>query len=73
MQFIIEKLDRKISMTNLIEYMKLHLISLIQDLDLLHSTDESYKFVLGQIEATKHIMSVASDMMSEYISGKEYK
>jgi len=65
MQFTIEKLDRKISMTNLIEYMKLHLISLIQDLDSLHSTDESYKFVLGQIEATKHIMSVATDIMND--------
>lgn len=48
----------------LIEYIKLHEISLIQDLDLLHSTDESYKFILGQIEATRHLMSVASDMMS---------
>jgi hypothetical protein len=46
------------------EYMKLHETSLIQDLDLLHSTDESYKFILGQIEATRHLMSVASDMMS---------
>jgi hypothetical protein len=46
------------------EYIKLHEISLIQDLDLLHSTDESYKFVLGEIQATRHIMSVATDIMN---------
>lgn len=50
---------------NLIEYMKIHLISLVQDLDKLHSTEESFKFVEGQIEATRHLMSVANDIMNE--------
>lgn len=49
--------------TSLIEYMKIHLISLIQDLDKLHSTEDSFKFVEGQIEATRHLMSVAEDIM----------
>lgn len=59
-------------MNNLIQYMKLHLISLEQDLE---SNPESINVIdiPGQIEATRHLLSVATDMMSEYISGKEYK
>ena len=53
----------------LVEYMKLHLISLEQDLEAIgFATDEltnlRYHNVLGQVEATRHLMSVASDMMS---------
>lgn len=47
-----------------LEYMKLHLISLIQDLDKLHSTEDNFKFVEGQIEATRHLLSVATDIMN---------
>ena len=47
-----------------LEYIKLHLISLIQDLDNLHSTDDNFKFVEGQIEATRHLLSVATDIMN---------
>ena len=54
-----------------IEYMKLHLTSLIQDLDKLHSTEDNFKFVEGQIEATKHILSVATDIMIS--SNERYK
>jgi hypothetical protein len=68
-------------MNNLIEYMKLHLISLRQDwedainnIDLIdseyHPSDDYFE---GAIEATEHLLSVANDMMNEYISGKEYK
>ena len=46
-----------------LEYMKLHEISLIQDLDKLHSTEDNFKFVEGQIEATRHLLSVATDIM----------
>lgn len=60
-------------MNKLIEYMKLHVISLIQDLDPLDKTDEELTYIKGQIAATQHLLSVANDMMSEYISGKEYK
>jgi hypothetical protein len=68
-------------MNNLIEYMKLHLISLRQDwedainnIDLIdseyHPSDDYFE---GAIEATEHLLSVANDMMNDYISGKEYK
>lgn len=55
-------------MTNkLIEYMSIHLISLEQDRDEVMATvgDESvdWEFVSGQIHATQHLMSVASDMI----------
>jgi hypothetical protein len=47
----------------LIEYMKLHLLSLEQDLEM---NPESINVIdiPGQIEATKHFLSVADDMMS---------
>jgi hypothetical protein len=48
-----------------LEYMKIHIISLTQDLDKLHSTDDSYHFVLGNIAATEHLLSVATDIMNE--------
>ena len=65
-------------MNNLIQYMKLHLISLEQDLEAIgfandELTNLRYHHLLGQIVSTRHLLSVASDMMSEYISGKEYK
>jgi hypothetical protein len=47
-----------------LEYMNIHLISLIQDLDKLHSTEDNFKFVEGQIEATRHLLSVATDIMN---------
>jgi hypothetical protein len=54
--------------TNLLEYMSIHLISLNQDLESIgFATDEltnlRYHHVLGQIEATEHLMSVAEDIL----------
>lgn len=46
------------------EYMKLHLISLNQDLDPLDKSDNDLIYIRGQIEATEHLLSVADDMMS---------
>jgi hypothetical protein len=52
-----------------LEYIKLHLISLNQDLDA-HgfATDElsnlRYHNILGQIKATEHLLSVATDIMN---------
>ena len=45
-----------------LEYMKLHLISLEQDLE---SNPESINVIdiPGQIEATRHLLSVATDIM----------
>ena len=60
-------------MTNqLIEYMKLHLISLNQDLDPLDKSDNDLIYIRGQIEATEHLMSVATDIMNDDIQGKGY-
>lgn len=43
------------------EYMKLHLISLEQDLDnALHG--EGYENLEGQIVATRHLLSVAEEL-----------
>ena len=52
-----------------IEYMKIHLISLEQDSEAIgFATDEltnlRYHNVLGQIDATRHLLSVATDIMN---------
>jgi len=54
-----------------IEYMKIHLISLEQDLE---SNPESINVIdiPGQIEATRHLLSVATDIMNDDIQGKGY-
>jgi hypothetical protein len=47
------------------EYMKLHLISLNQDKEKLSVDDEYSRCVIaGQIIATRHLLSVADDMMN---------
>jgi hypothetical protein len=51
-----------------LEYVKLHLTSLNQDLEAIgFATDElsnlRYHNILGQIEATRHLLSVAFDIM----------
>ena len=50
-------------MTNLIEYMKIHRISLIQDNEnLIQDTNApDWNFLQGQIIATEHLLEVASD------------
>ena len=64
-------------MKELIEYMRLHLISLSQDQDELTKTmtnldenskdykelDFEYNWINGQITATHHLLSVAEDIM----------
>ncbi len=48
-----------------LEYMKLHLISLEQDLDKHRPEDVLLvEYIEGQIEATKHLLSVATDIMN---------
>ena len=56
-----------------IEYMKIHLISLNQDLEdelyLFRTNRDSHDtskidYLNGQIEATRHLLSVASDIMN---------
>ena len=48
-------------MNQLIEYMKLHLISLNQDRDPLDKSHEDLIFIEGQIHAVRHLLEVAND------------
>jgi hypothetical protein len=56
------------------EYMKLHLISLNQDLEDARNNvslpDDEYfesdAFYMGAIDATEHLLSVADDMISKW-------
>ncbi len=58
---------------SLIEYMKIHLISLNQDLEDARENIslpdyeyfESDAFYMGAIEATEHLLSVATDIMND--------
>jgi hypothetical protein len=49
-----------------LEYMKLHRISLIQDNEneIQDSNDPDWNFLQGQIVATEHLLSVATDIMN---------
>jgi hypothetical protein len=48
----------------LIEYMKLHLISLEQDLEEYYSEDDGgYLQTIASIETTQHLLSVVEDIM----------
>jgi hypothetical protein len=48
----------------LIEYMKLHLISLNQDLEGDYNVQSKIN-IQGQIMATEHLLSVATDMIGQ--------
>jgi len=58
----------KVNHTSLIEYMNLHLISLNQDMEKDYNVESKIN-IQGQIMATEHLMSVATDILS---NGKEY-
>ena len=50
-----------------IEYMKLHLISLEQDLDKHEATDTLLvEYLEGSIDTARHLLSVAYDIMNSY-------
>ena len=61
-----------------LEYMKIHLISLNQDLEDARNNEplnedeyfESDAFYMGAIEATEHLLSVATDIMNNYNEGE---
>ena len=57
-----EYINRK---TKIVEYIKLHVISLEQDLDK-HRPEDTLlvEYIEGQIEATRHLLSVATDIMN---------
>jgi hypothetical protein len=52
--------------------MKIHLISLNQDRDPLDKSPEDIIFIEGQIHATRHLLSVATDIMNDDFQGKGY-
>ena len=49
-------------LSQLIEYMNIHLISLNQDLEANYNVESKIN-IQGQIMATEHLMSVAQDIM----------
>ncbi len=55
----------------LVEYMNIHLISLNQDLDEDYNT-ETLINIQGQVMSTKHLLSVANDILNNDFQGKGY-
>ena len=56
-------MDTKTRSSRFMEYMKIHLISLEQDLEAA-DTMVGIDYFEGQIEATRHLLSVATDIMN---------
>jgi hypothetical protein len=54
-----------------LEYMKIHLISLNQDLEADYNVQSKIN-IQGQIMATEHLLSVATDIMNDDLQGKGY-
>ena len=54
-----------------IEYMKIHLISLNQDMEKDYNVESKIN-IQGQIMATEHLLSVATDIMNDNLQGKGY-
>jgi hypothetical protein len=54
-----------------IEYMKIHLISLNQDFEDKYNVQSKIN-IQGQIMATEHLLSVATDIMNDDLQGKGY-
>ena len=54
-----------------LEYMKIHLISLNQDLEGDYNVQSKIN-IQGQIMATEHLLSVATDIMNDNLQGKGY-
>ena len=48
-----------------LEYMKIHLISLKQDIETNTYDESEFHDLSGQIKATEHLLSVATDIMNE--------
>lgn len=61
-------------LNQLVEYIKLHRISLIQDnANLIQDTSRpDWNFLQGQIIGVEHILSVATDIMNDNLQGKGY-
>ena len=57
-----------------LEYMKIHLISLEQDLEQIDYVNghHFYRVKQAEIETTRHLLSVATDIMNDNLQGKGY-
>mgnify|MGYP003704358221 FL=1 len=65
--------DSPNKLINLIEYMRIHLISLEQDLDKYNSEDDiGYLQIEASISTAQHLMSVANDILRDDLQGKGY-
>jgi hypothetical protein len=62
---------RTLTTDKLIEYMNIHLISLNQDMDKDLNVQSKIN-IQGQIMATEHLLSVATDIMNDNLQGKGY-
>jgi len=62
---------RTLTTDKLIEYMRIYLISLNQDLEADYNVQSKIN-IQGQIMATEHLMSVATDIMNNDFQGKGY-
>lgn len=52
-------------MNEMIEYMRIHLVSLRQDIEKDIEIESDYHYIAGQIEATRHLLSVAEDILNK--------
>ena len=57
----------KVNLTNLIEYIKLHIISLEQDIEKINYTNSDietfeWHYLHGSIETAKHLLEVANGL-----------
>jgi hypothetical protein len=64
MKGIMEQRNFMSKSSSFIEYMKLHLISLNQDFEDDYNVQSKIN-IQGQIMATEHLLSVATDIMNE--------
>jgi hypothetical protein len=60
-------------MESLIEYIKIHIISLEQDLDKIDyvNAHHFYRVKQAEIDNSRHILSVATDILNNNHQGKE--
>lgn len=59
-------------LNNFIEYMKIHIISLEQDLENQDGADSIVPYLEGAIHVSQHYLSVAEDILNDNLQGKGY-
>jgi hypothetical protein len=59
-------------LSNLIEYIKINIISLEQDLEKEDGADSIVPYLQGAIDVSRHYLSVAEDILNNDHQGKGY-